>query len=221
MRVRYEDGRETDLTIAAQARIWRNIKLETSRPQNRQSTTTRGPKKSKKAAPKPSKKDKKEGLIVEILEDDKAIFEILTRLVIPPGQIDLYSLFLRYPDEFFSQAQIASHVRGDNLEGQRGVFMAFGRRIAASPDERVRSLQPLNSLFFEHRHIEGKTRLRIRPRIVDIFKSYPKCYDYLINDGRWRAEYFGSDHWQNSNKVHVQQLQFFGLWNRYQREKGT
>jgi hypothetical protein len=81
----------------------------------------------------------------------------------------------------------------------------------------VRALKPFNRLFFEHKYIDGRTCLRIRPRIVEIFKSYPQFYDYLLNDGRWLPEYFGSDHWQNSKQVHDKQLQFFGFAARYNR----
>jgi hypothetical protein len=55
--------------------------------------------------------------------------------------------FVKHPDDFFSQQQIANEVRGENLEGERGVFMAFGRRISASPDQRVRSLIVQQPIF--------------------------------------------------------------------------
>ncbi len=210
MRVRYEDGQEVNLTLAIQAQIWAGIllneKSEEAKPKRRKAPKKRGPKKA----------DEREKLIAEILETDEAIFEILTRLVIPPGQIDLYSFFVKHADEFFSQQQIANEVRGSNLEGQRGVFMAFGRRIGASPDERVRSLKPLNSLFFEHKIIEGKTCLQIRPRIVEIFKSYTQFYDYLVKDGRWHEEIFGSKGWENSQRVYEKQMRYFGFWERKQ-----
>jgi hypothetical protein len=129
MRIRYEDGREINLTITIQAQIWENIQLQESTVVKKDTR-----RKSKKQGQKaPSKASEQEELIAEILEDDKAIFEILTRLVIPPGQLDLYLFFVRNPDDYFTQQEIADAVRGANLEGQRGVFMAFGNRIGRSP----------------------------------------------------------------------------------------
>jgi len=153
-----------------------------------------------------------EALVAELLGDDEIINEILRRLVIPPGQLDLYRLFFKNPDEFFSMQQIADAVRGGNLEGQQGVFMAFGRRIGASPDPRVRSLKPSNRLFFDRKRTGGKTYLRLRPRVIEIFKSHPKFYDYLINSPRsWLPDEFGSDHWENSNEVYQRQMAYFGF----------
>lgn len=94
--------------------------------------------------------------------------------------------------------------------------MAFGRRIGSSPDPRVSSLNPRNALFFQHKRQGGKTLLRIRQRIVEIFESYPKFHNFLINDNRaWLPDEFGSDHWENTPAVHRNQMQYFGFWDRY------
>ena len=217
MRIRYEDGREIKVTIAIQAQILAGIQLQESTAVKK-GARRKTKKQGGKAATKASEQEK---LIAEILETDDAIFEILTRLVIPPGQLDLYLFFARNPDDYFSQQEIADAVRGSNLEGQRGVFMAFGKRIGRSPDARVRSLKPYNSLFFEHKRIGGKTCLRIRHRVVEIFESYPEFYSFLINASRgWLPEEFGSEGWENSTAVHHAQLHYFGFWERYQAEQG-
>ena len=219
MRIRYEDGREIKVTIAIQARILEGIQLEESAPTavskggRRKSKSTKGG--GRKGGP--TKADQREKLIAEILENDEAIFEILTRLTIPPGQIDIYRLFLKHPDDDFSQQQIANAVRGSNLEGQRGVFMAFGKRIGNSPDPRVRSLKPYNTLFFQHKKSGGRTRYRIRQRVVQIFETYPRFHEFLMNENMsWLPDEFGSPHWENTTAVHRLQMQYFGFWERYQ-----
>ena len=106
MRVRYEDGREMNLTIVIQAEIWRNIQLleETESPKRASG------KSKKKARKKPSRSDRQEKLIAEILQDDTVIFEILTRLTIPPGQLNIYRLFVKNPHDYLSQQQIADEI---------------------------------------------------------------------------------------------------------------
>ena len=219
MRVRYEDGREINLTVAIQVQILEGIQLAeleqaaALKSGRRKSGSTT--KKSRKRGP--TKADQREKLIAEILENDEVIFEILTRLVIPPGQINTYRLFAKHPDDDFSQQQIADAIRGSDRQSLGGVFMAFGRRIGSSPDPRVSSLNPRNALFFEHRRKSGVTLYRIRQRVVQIFKSYPQFYDFLINDNRpWLPDEFGSEHWDNARAVHHAQLHFFGFWDRYQ-----
>ena len=141
MRVRYEDGREINLTIAIQTQILAGIQLAESesaavpkRSRRKSRSTT---KKSKKSGP--TKADQREKLVAEILENDETIFEILTRLVIPPGQINTYRFLIKHPDDYFSQQQIAEATRDSDRQSLRGVFMAFGRRIGSSPDPRVSS----------------------------------------------------------------------------------
>ena len=219
MRVRYEDSREINLTIAIQVQILAGIQDAESaqtavskRGRRKSGSTT---KKAKKRGP--TKADQREKLIAEILENDETIFEILTRLVIPPGQINTYRFFMKHPDGYFSQKQIAAETRGSDRESLRGVLMAFGRRIGSSPDPRVSSLTPRNALFFEHKKSGGDTLYRIRHRVVEIFKSYPQFYDFLLNDTRsWLPDEFGSPHWENTPAVHRLQMQYFGLWDRYQ-----
>jgi hypothetical protein len=156
MRVRYEDGKEVSLTVAIQAQIFEGILLneevESAKPKRLKTPKQRGP----------TKADKQEKLIAEILETDEAIFEILTRLVIPPGQINTYRFMLQNRDDFFSRQQIADATRDSNVGSLGGVFMAFGRRIGASPDPRVSSLQPRYALFFEDKRGGQKKLLRIR-----------------------------------------------------------
>ncbi len=213
MRVRYEeDGREEDLSISTQSLLWGSMWKEMPRqepPAAAKAARPKGKKSTKRKAPAASKQEK---LIAEILQDDKAIYEILTRLVIPPGQLDLYRHFAKHPENYLSQQQIADAVRGSDLKSERGVFMAFGRRIAESPDERVHGLKPFNSLFFERQKSGGETRLRLRPRVIEIFQSYPAFYDYLLSDGRsWRPDDFGSTHWENTPDVYRKQMAYFGF----------
>jgi len=216
MHVRYEDGREIDLTIAIQVQILAGIQdAEAAAPKRarRKSGSTR----KKGGKDGTTKADEREKLIAEILENDEAIFEILTRLVIPPGQINTYRFFLKHPDDFFSQQQIADATRDSNQESLRGVFMAFGRRIGSSPDPRVSSLHPRYALFFQHKRSDAGTLYRIRRRMVEIFESYPKFYDFLMNDSRpWLPDEFGSEHWSNTADVHRRQMEYFGFWDRYQ-----
>jgi hypothetical protein len=210
MRIRYKDGREAVVSIDQEAPVWSMWK-NLPAPEPKSVPKSKPRKKSKQAYKSPPKSGKQEKLIAEILQDDEAVLQILRRLVIPPGQLTLYRLFVNNPDEYLSMQQIADAVRDGNLESERGVFMAFGRRISASDDSRVQSLKPYNSLFFERKKGGGKTLLRIRPRIVEIFKSHPKFYDYLISDSpSWLAEW-GSDHWQNSPEVYRRQMAYFGF----------
>jgi len=215
MRVRFEDGSETSLNIATQALLWKMWQnAPAPEPAHEPPAVTKKPKpKSKKAGkPKAPVANKQEKLIDELLQDDTAIVEILRRLVIPPGQLDLYRLFIKNPDEWFSMQQIADAVRGGNIASEQGVFMAFGRRIGESPDERVRSLKPYNRLFFERKKEGGETFLRIRPRVLEIFQSYKGFYDYLISyPDSWLAEEWGSQHWENSPDVYRRQMVYFGL----------
>lgn len=223
MRIRYENGREALVTIATQARIWQTMQWEAAGPASQSSGrgSSKGSRSSKKTS-KPQKDAQQEKLITELLENDETIFEILTRLVIPPGQINTYRFLLRHPDDFFSQDQLAKATRGSNLESFRGVLMAFGRRIGKSPDSRVRSLKPRNALFFEHRRRGGDTVYRIRHRVVEIFASFPEFHDFLINDNRsWLPEEFGSTHWENSTAVYRKQMRFFGFWERIQASQGS
>ena len=219
IRVRYEDGREINLTIAIQVQILEGIQLEESAPTAVKKATRRKSASTRKKGGKDgtTKADEREKLIAEILENDEAIFEILTRLVIPPGQINTYRFFLKHPDDFFSQQQIADATRDSNQESLRGVFMAFGRRIGSSPDPRVSSLHPRYALFFKHKKSGADTLYRIRQRVAEIFESYPQFYDFLLNDTRpWLPDEFGSPHWENTPAVHHLQLHYFGFWDRYQ-----
>ncbi len=218
MLIRYEDGREIKVTIDIQARILAGIRLQ--EPPEKAAAKGRG--KAGAAAKKGKKSgktaaEKREKLVAEILKKDETVFEILSRLTIPPGQIDLYRLFITHRDDYFGQQQIADAVRGANLEGQRGVFMAFGKRIGASPDPRVHALKPYNSLFFQHKQSGGKTLYRIRQRVVEIFRSYPLFYDFLMNDKRsWLPDEFGTPSWESTTAVHQAQLHYFGFWEHYE-----
>ena len=219
MLVRYEDKREINLTIAIQTQILEGIQdvesMQKAAPKRGRRKSGSAGKRSRKGGP--TKANNREKLIAEILENDEAIFEILTRLVIPPGQIDIYRLFLKHPDDFFSRQQIANAIRDSNINSQGGVFMAFGKRIGASSDPRVRSLKPYNSLFFQHKRSGGKVCLRIRHRIVEIYETYPQFHNFLMNEKRsWLPDEFGSPHWENSRSVHHKQLHYFGFWDRYQ-----
>ena len=211
MRVRYEDGREADLSIASQAlfwKMWKNIPEREPLPELKK-TGRKGKKLGRERVPANSKQEK---LIAEILEDDEAVNEILTRLTIPPGQIDLYRFFLKHPDDYFSQQEIAEAIRNSDLKSERGVFMAFGRRIGASPDQRVQRLNPYNSLFFQHQKSGGKTFLRIRSRIVGIFQSHTNFYNFLISDSpSWLPDKFGSPHWKHTPEIHRRQMAYFGF----------
>jgi hypothetical protein len=175
---------------------------------------------SRKAPVRSPHRAKQEILINELLENDETIFDILTRLVIPPGQINTYRFFLKNLDEFFTQDQFAAATRGSNRESLQGVLMAFGKRIGESPDLRVQSLRPRNALFFERRRRDSKTLYRIRHRVVEILASFPEFYDFIINDNRsWLAKEFGSVHWENSSAVYKQQMQYFGFWDRIQASR--
>ncbi len=219
MRVRYEDKHEMNLTMAIQVKILEGIQDAESA---QAAVSKGGRRKSKSTAKKvkkrgPTKAEQREKLIAEILENDETIFEILTRLVIPPGQINTYRLFIKHPDDYFTRQQIADETRGSDRESLSGVFMAFGRRIGGSPDPRVRLLSPRNSLFFESKRSGGDALYRIRHRVVEIFKTYTEFYDFLLNDTRpWLPEEFGSEQWENKPAVHRLQMQYFGLWERYQ-----
>ncbi len=71
-------------------------------------------------------------------------------------------------------------------------------------------------------NIEDKTRLRIRPRIVEILKAYPQFYVYLMSDNpSWLPDEFGSPHWINTRAVHRLQMQYFGFWERYEDGSGS
>ena len=220
MRVRYEDGREAVFTVEIQARILEGIQDAESA----QTAVSKGRRKSGSTAAKrkkagPTKVDIREKLIAEILENDEVIFEILTRLVIPPGQINTYRFFLKNPDDFISQKEFAEATRGSDQESLRGVLMAFGKRIGGSPDTRVRSLSPYNTLFFRRKSVGGKMHYRIRQRVAEIFATYPEFYEFLMNDNRpWLPDEFGSPHWTNDQAVHHAQLHYFGFWDRYQAE---
>lgn len=220
MRIRYEDGHEMKVTISIQTQILEGIQLEEAAQTAKPKGSRRKPKstaKGKKVV-KP-KDDRQEKRIAEILEDDEAIFEILTRLVIPPGQINTYRFLLRSPDDYFSLQQIADETRDSDNYSLGGVLMAFGKRIGSSPDPRVRSLKPYNSLFFTHKKSGGKMHYRIRQRVAEIFETYPKFYDFLMNDNRaWLPDEFGSPGWSMSPKVHKLQLQYFGFLDRYQNQ---
>ncbi len=55
--------------------------------------------------------------------------------------------------------------------------------------------------------------------MVEIFESYPKFYDFLINAARgWLPEEFGSQGWENSTAVHHAQLRYFDFWERYKAD---
>ena len=211
MRVRFEDGSEMNLNIAIQTQIWpmwQNVPLPEP-PLVPKNTGRKGKKRAQKKAPAPNKQEK---LITEILQDDQAIYEILTRLVIPPGQINTYRLLVRNRDDFFTLQEIADKTRSSDLKSLQSVLRAFGNRISSSPDERVQSLKPYNSLFFERNLSGGKIQYRIRRRVVEIFEGYPKWYEFLINDDRsWLAEEWGSEDWQNSPDVYQQQMAYFGF----------
>ena len=208
MAIRYEDGRKALVTIATQARIWQAMKDEAALAVQQAASQTR-PKKGRPQAPVTNKQEE---LIAEILQDDEAIIEILQRLVIPPGQINIYRLLVRNPDDFFTMQEIADKTRSSDRQSLQSVFRAFGNRISNSPDERVKSLKPYNSLFFERRSSGGKMQYRIRRRVVEIFEGYPEWYDFLINDDRpWLAEEWRSEHWQNSNDVYRRQMACFGF----------
>jgi hypothetical protein len=220
MRVRYEDGREINLTIAIQVQILQGIQDAEAHEASKRPRRKTGAAKKRGADAGPTKADKREKLVAEILENDEVIFEILTRLTIPPGQINTYRFFLKNPDDFFSQQQIADATRGSDQESLRGVFMAFGRRIGSSPDPRVSSLTPRYTLFFEHKRRGGETLYQIRQRVVEIFETYPQFHDFLINDNRpWLPDEFGSPQWENTRPVHHAQLHYFGFWDRYQDEQ--
>ncbi len=211
MRVRYADGSTAVVTISVQALawgMWQNMP-EPPPPPVTKSAPRKGRQQTGGRAPKISKQER---LIAEILKEDTAVREILTRLVIPPGQIALYRHFLKHPDDYFSQQDIADAVRGGDVESERGVFMAFGRRIGEAPDARVSSLKPRNSLFFERKQGDGKTLLRIRPRVVEIFQSYAQFYAFLMEDDRsWLPEAFGTPHWEDTPEVQRRQMAFFGF----------
>ena len=211
MRVRYEDGRQETLFINTQIlawSIWQDMP-EPPPPVVKKSARRKGKQPTQKLPSKPSRQEK---LIAEILKEDKAIYEILAGRVIPPGQIDLYRLLLQHPDDYFSIQEIADQVRGGDRQSEQSVLRAFGNRIKGSSDERVKSVSPYNRLFFEEKHSGGKTLLRIRPRVREIFQSYPKFYDFLINDTRsWLPDEFGSEHWKHTPEIHRNQLAFFGF----------
>jgi hypothetical protein len=215
MAIRYEDGREISVTVAIQAQILDGIayaeaaQMATDKRKGRRSTTQKGRKGGT------TKADKREKVVAEILVNDEAIFEILTRLVIPPGQIRIYRFFLQNPDDFFSQQQAAEATGGSDQQSLAVVFMTFGRRIGGSPDPRVSSLAPRNVLFFEHKIEGGKTVYRIRQRVLELFATYAEFHDFLLNETRtWLPEAFGSAEWEESAAVHRQQMQYFGLWER-------
>lgn len=211
VRVRYEDGREETLLITTQVLAWGMWQdmPEPPPPVVVKSTPRKGKKPAKK---RPSKPSKQETLIAEILKEDTAIHDILTRLVIPPGQIDLFRLLLQHPDDYFSIQEIADKVRGGDRQSEQSVLRAFGNRIKGSSDERVKSVKPYNRLFFEDKHSGGETKLRIRPRVREIFQSYPKFYDFLINDSRsWLPDEFGSPQWTDTDDVHRRQMAYFGF----------
>jgi hypothetical protein len=211
MRVRFDDGSEMNLDIAIQSHIW---PVWESMPEREPPVTAGdGPLKSKKRTrARTPVANKQEKLIAEILQDDEAILEILRRLVIPPGQINTYRLLVRSPHDFFTMQEIADKTRGSDRQSLQSVFRAFGNRISNSPDERVKSLKPYNSLFFERRSSGGKMQYRIRQRVVEIFEGYPKWYDFLIKDDRsWLAEEWGSEHWENTNEVYDRQMAYFGF----------
>jgi len=217
MYVRFEDGREQNLTLAIQAQILQGIQRVEEEAASKAPPRKRGAAKKRKANAGPTKAEEREILVAEILENDGAIFEILTRLVIPPGQINTYRFFLQNPPNFFSQQQIADATRNSNQESLRGVFMAFGRRIGKSPDPRVSSLNPRNALFFENKRSDGVTLYRMRQRVLDIFATYPQFHDFLMNDNRsWLPDEFGSPQWESTTAVHHAQLHYFGFWDRYQ-----
>ena len=211
MRIRYKDGRETVVSIDKEARVWSMWKnIPAPEPKTVPKSAPR--KKSPQAYRSPTKPSKQEKLIAEILREDSAIYEILIRLVIPPGQIALYRLFLKHPDDYFSMQEIADEVRSGDRFSEQSVFRAFGKRINGSSDARVKSIRPYNRLFLEDKKGGGKTLLRFRPRVREIFQSYAKFYDFLINDTRtWLPEEWGSDHWQNSHEVYRRQMAYFGF----------
>jgi hypothetical protein len=215
MRVRFEDGSEMSLNIATQALLWKMWQnIPAPEPVQEPPAVTKKPrrKSKKRSKPKTPVANKQEKLIAEILEDDQAIFEILTRLVIPPGQINTYRLLVRNRDDFFTIQEIADETRNSDVKSLQSVLRAFGNRISSSPDERVQSLKPYNSLFFERNSSAGKTQYRIRRRVVEIFEGYPKWYEFLINDDRpWLAEEWGSEQWENTPDVHDQQMAYFGF----------
>jgi hypothetical protein len=92
MRIRYEDSSEVVVTIAIQARIWESMQLEAAQPKAKtvphKSYRKTGTTRSRKQVGKASKTDEREKLIAQILENDKAIFELLTRTTTPPGPIN-------------------------------------------------------------------------------------------------------------------------------------
>lgn len=211
MRVRYEDGREETELISIQVLVWG---MWQDMPEPPPPVVTKStPRKGRGAAKKrPSKPSKQEKLIAEILQEDKTIHDILTGRVIPPGQIDLFRLLLQHPDDYFSIQEIADKVRGGDRQSEQSVLRAFGNRIRGSSDARVKSVSPYNRLFFEDKHSGGKTLLRIRPRVRQIFQSYPKFYDFLINDSRsWLPDEFGSEQWQHTPEIHRRQMAYFGF----------
>lgn len=211
MRVRFEDGSEMNLSISIEAlkwQMWQNIPPPESPPAPK-TPPRKGKKQSQAKVPAASKQEK---LIAEILEDDQAIVEILTRLVIPPGQINTYRLLVRNRDDFFTLQEIADETRNSDIKSLQSVLRAFGNRISNSSNERVQSLKPYNSLFFERKLSGGKTQYRIRQRVVEIFEGYPEWYDFLMNDDRpWLAEEWGSEHWENTPDVYRRQMAYFGF----------
>ncbi len=213
MRVRYADGREDELFISSQVLALKmRAKMPESPPPAIVKKTHKKAKDKKLAKDRARKISKQEKLIAEILKENKTIHDILTGRVIPPGQIDLYRLLLQNPDDYFSVQEIADEVRDGDRQSEQSVLRAFGNRIKGSPDERVKSIRPYNRLFFEDKHSGGKTRLRIRPRVIEIFKSYPKFYDFLINDSRrWLPDEFGSEHWKHTPEIHRRQMAYFGF----------
>jgi hypothetical protein len=217
MRVRYEDGSEMNLNIATQALLWKMWQnAPAPEPGQEPSDASKKPKrKSKKAGKaKAPVTNKQEKLIAEILQENTAIVEILQRLVVPPGQINIYRLLVRNRDDFFTMQEIADRARNSDRQSLQSVLRAFGNRISNSPDERVRSLKPYNNLFFERKSSGGKVMYRIRQRVVEIFEGYPKWYDFLMNDDRpWLAEEWGSEHWKNSPDVYRRQMAYFGFSN--------
>jgi hypothetical protein len=211
MRIRYKDGREAVVSIDQEASVWSMWKnLPAPEPKVVPKSAPR--KKSRQAHRRPPKTSNQEKLIAEILQDDNAIYEILVGRTIPPGQIALYRLFLKHPDAYFSMQEIADKVRGGDRHSEQSVFRAFGKRIKGSTDDRVKSIRPYNRLFLEDKKSGGKTLLRIRPRVREIFQSYDKFYDFLINDSRtWLPEEFGSEHWEHTSEVYRRQMAFFGF----------
>jgi hypothetical protein len=213
MRVRYEDGREETRFIRTMALAWGMWQeMPDPPPKIVEKPKRKGRKKTSKRSKKARKRDK---LVAEILADDSTVYEILTDGTIPPGQIDLYRLMIKNPDDYFSMDEIAKAVRSE-----QSVLRAFGNRIKGSSDERVESVRPYNRLFFESKQSGGKTRLRIRPRVREIFQTYPQFYDFLINDDRnWLPEEFGSEEWTDDKEVFERQMAFFGFEPRDEVEE--